>query len=54
MKARLFKRLKVINLLKKRSYDKNQFEKFHKLENRAELIKYHLDTQPIINRDIIV
>ena len=52
MKARLFKRLKVINLLSQRALDKNEIDKCERLQDRARLIEYHLDTQPIINRDI--
>lgn len=52
MKARLFKRLKVINLLKQRALDKDNIEKVERLQKRAELIEYHFDSQPIINRDI--
>jgi len=45
MKAKLFKRLKVINLLKDRAHEKNNFDKFEKLEKRAQLIEYFLNTQ---------
>ncbi len=53
-KAKIFKRLRVINLLMQRAYHKCDFEKFEKLEKRAKLIIYHLDNQPIINRDILI
>lgn len=54
MKARLFKRLKVINLLKQRALDKDDIIKCERLQKRAELIEYHFDSQPIINREIII
>ena len=53
-KNRIFKRLKVIYLLMERAHQKNDFDKFCKLEKRAELIEYHLSEQPIINREIIL
>ena len=54
MKSTLFKRLRVINLLKQRAFDKNDFNKFERLESRSKLIEYYLKGQPIINRDILI
>lgn len=53
-KNKIFKRLRVINLLMQRACDKCDFEKFERLEKRAKLIIYHLEKQPIINRDILI
>ena len=52
MKARLFKRLKVINLLSQRALDKDKYKKCERLQDRASLIEYFFESQPIINRDI--
>jgi len=54
MKTRIFKRLKTINLLKERALDKNDFDKFERLEKRSQLIEYYLKEQPIINRKILI
>ena len=54
MKAKIFKRLKTINHLKNRALVKMDFDKFHKLEKRSELIEYYLKQQPIINREILI
>jgi len=53
-KKRIFKRLKVIYLLMQRPHKKNDFDKFRRLEKRAELIEYHLSEQPVSNREILI
>ena len=54
MKLKLFRRLKAIHLLKQRALDKDEVKKYTALQKRAELIEYYLDSQPIIDRDIIM
>ena len=37
-----------------RALDKDDISKCERLQKRAELIEYHFDSQPIINREIII